>query len=175
MDGRFIHHPHTPTGVARPGSKGMRFHMATKSGSTRVPTAKLLATCSKLGLEVVTKAGWFLAFAPGVKGKRLLVHTGKKGTNCIELVGFESEFAISHPCPPAKTMTQMLDCNLEQALVLRNFFKTAKLLVTAVASVPVETATSAVDAEIAAGEAALSQAMSVNPASTEAAVAAALA
>lgn len=116
--------------------------MATKSGSTRVATSKLLATCSKLGLEVETKAGWFLAFAPGKRAQRLLVHTGKRGTNCIELVGFESEFAIAHPCSPAKTMTQMLDCNLDEKLVLRNFFKTAKLLT--VVAVPAEpTASSA--------------------------------
>ena len=104
----------------------------SKSGSTRVQTAKLLATAQKLGLFVEVRAGWFLAFAAGQKGKRLLVHTGKKGTNCIELVGFESPHAIAHPCPPAKTMTQMLDCNLPEREILRNFFKTARLLVPSV-------------------------------------------
>ena len=102
--------------------------MATKSGKTRVVTSKLVATCNQLGLTVETRAGWFLAYAPEAKSRRLLVHTGKKGTNCIELVGFESEHAIPHPCPPAKTMTQMLDCNLSEKEILRNFFKTARLL-----------------------------------------------
>lgn len=103
--------------------------MATaKSGTTRVATSKLVATCNKLGLTVEPKAGWFLAYAPDNRKQRLLVHTGKKGTNCIELVGFESEHAIVHPCPPAKTMTQMLDCNIEEKLILRNFYKTALLI-----------------------------------------------
>ena len=101
----------------------------SKSGSTRVQTAKLLATAKKLGLQVEVRAGWFLTFAAGQKSRRLLVHTGKKGTNCIELVGFEAEYAIAHPCPPAKTMTQMLDCNLPERDILRNFYKTARLLV----------------------------------------------
>ena len=103
--------------------------MATKSGTTRVQTSKLVATCNQLGLTIEAKAGWFLAYAPENRKARLLVHTGKRGTNCIELVGFESEFAIVHPCPPAKTMTQMLDCNLPEKLILRNFYKTAKSLV----------------------------------------------
>ena len=113
--------------------------MASKSGSTRVNTAKLVKTCEKLGLSIETKAGWFLAFNPGNRSQRLLVHTGKRGTNCIELVGFESEFAISHPCSPAKTMTQMLDCNLEEAVILRNFFKTARLLQAKVEVAPAPT------------------------------------
>ena len=103
--------------------------MASKSGSTRVQTSKFLKTCEQLGLKVETRAGWFLAWHGDVKSKRLLVHTGKKGTNCVELVGFESEWAIVHPCPPAKTMTQMLDCDLPEREILRNFYRTAKSLV----------------------------------------------
>ena len=105
--------------------------MASKSGNVRVQTAKYIAICQKLGLAVEMKAGWFLAYAKEAKSKRLLVHTGKKGTNCVELVGFESEFAIPHPCPPAKTMTQMLlhSAPMSEKEILRNFFKTAKLLV----------------------------------------------
>lgn len=63
-----------------------------------------------------------------VKGQRLLVHTGKKGTNCVELVGFESPEAIKHPCPPAKSMTQMLDFNIDEETIIKNFSKAAKLL-----------------------------------------------
>lgn len=105
--------------------------MASKSGSTRVQTAKLVKTCEQLGLSIETKAGWFLAFAPGQKSKRLLVHTGKRGTNCIELVGFEHALAIAHPCSPAKTMTQMLDCNGTERDILRAFYKVAKSLLPA--------------------------------------------
>ena len=108
--------------------------MASKSGSTRVNTAKLVATCEKLGLSIETKAGWFLAYAPGAKARRLLVHTGKRGTNCIELVGFEHAEAIAHPCSPAKTMTQMLDCNGKERDILRAFYKVAKSLVPAPAA-----------------------------------------
>jgi hypothetical protein len=78
---------------------------------------------------VVPKNGWIRFESVTDKSKRLLVHTAKKGTNCVELVGFESEFAISHPCPPAKTMTQMIDFNLDEKLILRNVYKTAKMLV----------------------------------------------
>ena len=124
--------------------------MASKSGSTRVQTAKLVATCQKLGLLIDTRAGWFLAYREGDKARRLLVHTGKKGTNCVELVGFESTHAIAHPCPPAKTMTQMLDCNLPEREVLRNFYRTALLLAPVkkeVASPPAEDTTVSAVAE----------------------------
>jgi hypothetical protein len=111
----------------------------SKSGSTRVATSKFLAITEKLGLVTDTRAGWILAFAPGSKTKRLLIHTGKRGTNCIELVGFESPHAISHPCPPAKTMVgaTLIDMNTNEKEILRNFFKTAKLLSEMVASSPV--------------------------------------
>jgi len=111
-----------------------------KSGSTRVATEKFVKIAQQLGLNVVAKAGW-LRIEGAEKGQRLLVHTGKKGTNCIELVGFESEFAVAHPCPPAKTMTQLIDFNLPEKLILRNIFKTAKLLVAKVEAEPVEEAT----------------------------------
>lgn len=102
-----------------------------KSGSTRIATAKIEKIAAKLGLTVETKAGWKLMYVEGAKSSRLLVHTGKRGTNCVELVGFESEFAVAHPCSPAKTMTQLIDFNVDEAIVLRNIFKTAKLLVEA--------------------------------------------
>ena len=101
-----------------------------KSGSTRVATAKIVKIAEQLGLTMVAKAGW-IRLEGAEKGKRLLVHTGKKGTNCVELVGFESEFAVAHPCPPAKTMTQLIDFNGDEKVILRNVFKTAKLLAAA--------------------------------------------
>ena len=101
----------------------------SKSGSTRVSTAKLIKTCEQLGLTTKGRAGWILAWHGEDSKRRLLIHTGKKGTNCIELVGFESKHAVKHPCPPARTMTQMLDCNLTQSEILRNFYKVAKDLV----------------------------------------------
>jgi hypothetical protein len=110
--------------------------MSSKSGSTRVITSKLLAIAEKLGLQLSTRAGWVLACNPTDTRQRLLIHTGKKGTNCVELVSFESKAAITHPCPPAKTMTQMLDFNLTEKEILRNFFKTAKLLASSVAVKP---------------------------------------
>ena len=100
----------------------------SKSGSTKVATAKLLAIADKLGFTVETKTGWLLMYSPGRKAQRLLVHTGKRGTNCAELVGFESPHAITHPCPPAKTMTQMIDFNQPEKEVLRLFYKTGRIL-----------------------------------------------
>jgi hypothetical protein len=107
-----------------------------KSGSTRVSTAKLVKTAEQCGLTMKGRAGWILMFKEGAESKRLLVHTGKKGTNCIELVGFESPHAIVHPCPPAKTMTQMLDCNVSEREILRAFYKTCRLLNPPVATSP---------------------------------------
>ena len=101
-----------------------------KSGSTRVATSKLVKTAEQCGLTLVGRAGWILMYKEGTPSRRLLVHTGKRGTNCIELVGFEVEYdgVVAHPCPPAKTMTQMLDMNITEPEILRNFFKTARLL-----------------------------------------------
>jgi hypothetical protein len=106
-------------------------HMAkitAKSGSTRVATAKLVKTAEQVGLTMKGRAGWILMFLEGTPSKRLLVHTGKKGTNCIELVGFEAPHTIPHPCPPAKTMTQMIDCNVSEKEILRAFYKVARIL-----------------------------------------------
>lgn len=106
-----------------------------KSGKTTVETGKIVAIATKLGLSSEPKAGWtnFFVLEPGSEkrpSQRILVHTGKKGTNCIELVGFEVEHegVITHPCPPAKTMTQMVDCNLEEAQIKRAFYAAGKRL-----------------------------------------------
>lgn len=112
---------------------------ASKSGSTRVSTAKFVTICTKLGLHIDARKGWLLAYRAGQKDRRLLIHTGKNGTNCVELVGFESKAAIAHPCPPAKTMTQMLDCNLPEAQILRAFYKTAQLLASSSPAAPATT------------------------------------
>ena len=126
-----------------------------KSGKTTVETAKIQEILGeKLGLSSEPKAGWinyFVAVAGSDKrnSKRILVHTGKKGTNCIELVGFELEHEgiVVHPCPPAKTMTQMVDCNLEESLIKRAVYAAGKRLVEIAAE-------EAAEAEKAAAEAA---------------------
>ena len=107
-----------------------------KSGKTTVETARIVAIATKLGLTQEAKAGWINMFV-GVEGsdkrpaQRILVHTGKKGSNCIELVGFEAEFEgiVQHPCPPAKTMTQMVNCDLEEQAIKRAFYAAGKRLV----------------------------------------------
>ena len=108
-----------------------------KSGSVRVATEKIVKIADQLGLATVAKAGWIRVEGP-VKGTRLLVHTGKRGTNCVELVGFESEFAVAHPCPPAKTMTQLIDFNTDERTILKAVFKTAKVLASLKAEAPAE-------------------------------------
>ena len=109
-----------------PGARKAR-QMASKSGKTTVKTEKFVKIAEKLGLPVVAKKGWLLVGEP--RGPRLLVHTGKRGTNCIELVSFESTYARAHPCPPAKTMTQLIDFDVDsETLILNNTFKTAKVL-----------------------------------------------
>ena len=106
-----------------------------KSGKTTVETAKFVAIAEKFGLTQEAKAGWINMFVqePGTEkrpAQRILVHTGKKGTNCIELVGFEVEHegVIAHPCSPAKTMTQMVNCDLEEAQIKRAFAACGKRL-----------------------------------------------
>lgn len=118
-----------------------------KSGSTRVATAKILKIAEQLNLSTEVKAGWIKVNGP-VKGSRLLVHTGKKGTNCVELVGFESEFAVVHPCPPAKTMTQLIDFNVEEKVILRNIFKTSKILAALKVEEPVAEVVAETPAEV---------------------------
>ena len=102
----------------------------SKSGNVRIATSKYIKTCHQLGLTTKARAGWILAWYGEDASKRLLIHTGKKGTNCVELVGFESEYAIEHPCSPAKTMTQMLlhSAPMTEREILRNFFKIARSL-----------------------------------------------
>lgn len=104
-----------------------------KSGKTTVETAKIQAVANKLGLASEPKAGWinFFVQEEGSEkrpAQRILVHTGKKGSNCIELVGFEveAEGVVSHPCPPAKTMTQMVNCDLDEKGILRAFYGAGK-------------------------------------------------
>ena len=102
----------------------------SKSGNVRIATSKYVKTCHQLGLTTKARAGWILAWYGENTGKRVLIHTGKKGTNCVELVGFESEYAIEHPCSPAKTMTQMLlhSAPMSEREILRNFFKIVRSL-----------------------------------------------
>lgn len=106
-----------------------------KSGKTTVKTEELVAITQKLGLTLEVKAGWTNAFVQETgsekrPAQRILIHTGKKGTNCIELVGFEVEHegVIAHPCPPAKTMTQMVNCDLEVPQIKRAFYAAGKRL-----------------------------------------------
>ncbi len=106
-----------------------------KSGKTTVETAKFVAIAEKLGLTQEPKAGWINMYVqePGSEkrpAQRILLHTGKKGTNCIELVGFEVEYEgiVVHPCPPAKTMTQMVNCDGEEAQIKRAFYEAGKRL-----------------------------------------------
>ena len=127
MDGRNNPPARLNRGSA-PESNDQMAKNTAKSGSTRVATSKLVKTAEQVGLTCKGRAGWILMFLEGAESKRLLVHTGKKGTNCIELVGFESANTIPHPCPPAKTMTQMLDCNIAERDILRNFYKVARTL-----------------------------------------------
>jgi hypothetical protein len=107
-----------------------------KSGKTTIATQHLTDIAVALGLSSEEKAGWtnyFVMLAKDEKrpARRLLVHTGKKGTNCTELVGFEIEHegVIAHPCPPAKTMTQMIDFDLDEVQIKRAFFACGKRLI----------------------------------------------
>ena len=108
---------------------------------TRVSVAKLLKVCIKVGLIVVEQPSQYRVECPTDKTKRLYFGKGKKGVCLVDLSGFHSEFAIVHPKPPTSKVQEMLDFRLTEKEILRNFFKTAKMLVAVIpapVSPPVE-------------------------------------
>ena len=112
-----------------------------KTGYTYVQATKFLAICQKLGLTVVEQPSQYRVECPTDKTKRMYFGKGKKGVCLVDLSGFHSEFAIVHPKPPTSKVQEMLDFRLTEKEILRNFFKTAKMLVAVIpapVSPPVE-------------------------------------
>lgn len=97
---------------------------------TAVKREAFLAICQKLGLCLVDRKGWTKAYKMGEDGKP----TGKaalgipmtKSVTRIELVNFEHELAVAHPKPPAGSVTQMVNFEQDEKLILGNFYKIAK-------------------------------------------------
>ena len=113
------------------GPSGKPRHGATMSRQNLTPVAqtKLLAVVEKLGMTIKTNKGWLKVYpSNGCLKKSLGIPTTKTVTR-VELVGFEHELAVSHPKPPASTVTQMIDFAQDEKLVLRAFYKTCKHLV----------------------------------------------
>lgn len=100
-----------------------------KKNLTYVPVAKLLKTCEKLGLKVIEQPSQYRIENPANVRERMYFGKGKKGVCLVDISGFTSEFAIAHPKPPTSKVTQCLDFTLPAGEILRNFYKTAKLLV----------------------------------------------
>lgn len=162
--------PGTPLAITGPlGHR--RYHMSARKVS--ISTSKFLAVVQKLGMSAKYKANSIKVWPANGTSKRSLDISTNKHSNTVEviLVGFEAkEGVVSHPKPPAKTVTQMIDFSVSEKLVLRAFFKAAKALcLSAAASTPVAAPAAPeapasqpeakVDAEIAAGEQALAVAM----------------
>ena len=104
---------------------------------TRIPVSKLLVTCQKLGLTVIEQPSQYRVECPTDKTKRMYFGKGKKGVTLVDISGFTSAFAIVHPKPPTSKVTQQIDFSLPAGEVLRNFYKTARLLaVVAVVEAP---------------------------------------
>lgn len=104
---------------------------------TAIATAKFEAITTKLGFTVKAKAGSFKAWPANGSIKRSLdITTSKKGqTVQVILVGFEAaEGTVSHPKPPASSVTQMIDFSQDEKIVLRSFFKACKALAKMAAS-----------------------------------------
>ena len=106
-----------------------------KTGMTYVKATKLLAICQKLGLTVIEQPSQNRVECPADKTKRMYFGKGKKGVCLVDISGFTSEFAITHPKPPTSKVTQQIDMTQPEPLVLRNFYKTAKMLAVVVAPV----------------------------------------
>ena len=100
-----------------------------KKNLTYVPVVKLLKTCEKLGLKVIEQPSQFRVENPANVKQRMYFGKGKKGVCLVDISGFTSEFAIAHPKPPTSKVTQQIDFSLPAGEILRNFYKTAKMLV----------------------------------------------
>jgi hypothetical protein len=99
-----------------------------KKNLTYVPVEKLLKTCQKLGLKVIEQPSQYRIENPANVRERMYFGKGKKGVCLVDISGFTSEFAIAHPKPPTSKVTQCLDFTLPAGEILRNFYKTARLL-----------------------------------------------
>jgi len=100
-----------------------------KKNLTYVGVSKLLKTCQKLGLKIIEQPSQFRIECPTDKTRRMYFGKGKRGVCLVDISGFTSEFAITHPKPPTSKVTQCLDFTLTQKEILRNFYKTARLLI----------------------------------------------
>jgi hypothetical protein len=106
---------------------------------------KVRAIATKLGLQVKDKKGEFKVFGEAGIGKSIAIPNTKGGATRIYLVGFaiEGEGFVSHPKPPAKTVTVMVDHSLDEKLVLKAVFKACKALASAVKAAPAPVVTEA--------------------------------
>ena len=99
-----------------------------KKGLTYVQSSKFLAICQKLGLKVVEQPSQFRVECPEDTKRRMYFGKGKRGVCLVDLSGFTSEHAIAHPKPPTSRVQQMLDFTKPEKEILRDFYRTAKLL-----------------------------------------------
>jgi len=102
-----------------------------KHNLTYVAPSKFLKVCQSLGLKVIEQPSQYRIENPENSKQRMYFGKGKRGVCLVDISGFTSEFAIAHPKPPTSKVTQMLDFAQPEKLILRAFFKTAKLLVPA--------------------------------------------
>lgn len=100
-----------------------------KTGLTYVQSSKFLAICNQLNLTVIEQPSQFRVECPTDKTRRMYFGKGKKGVCLVDISGFTSEFAITHPKPPTSKVTQCLDFTAPEKIILRSFYKTAKLLI----------------------------------------------
>lgn len=125
---------------------------------TQVKFEKFVKVAEKLGMQVSTKKGETKVFPVGGSAKRSLAIPNTKLVTRIALVGFESaEFGVTHPKPPAATVTQMLDFTQPELLVTKAFYLTCKALIAQVAAeaaIPAEPTVTETPAEQPAEQAA---------------------
>ena len=100
-----------------------------KHNLTYVAPSKFLKVCQSLGLKVIEQPSQYRIENPENSKQRMYFGKGKKGVCLVDVSGFTSEFAITHPKPPTSKVTQCLDFTLTQKEILRNFYKTARLLI----------------------------------------------
>lgn len=99
----------------------------------KIPFEKFQKIAAQLGMVEVVKGAETKFFAPGTDAaktvrKACIAVPNTKLVTRVEIVNFESEFAVPHPKPSAKTVTGMINFEQDAKMVLNHTFKTCKAI-----------------------------------------------
>jgi hypothetical protein len=99
----------------------------------KIPFEKFEKIANQLGMVIVSKGAETKIFAPGTDAaktvrKACIAVPNTKLVTRVEIVNFESEFAVPHPKPSAKTVTGMINFEQDAKMVLNHTYKTCKAI-----------------------------------------------